>query len=116
MKRSKPLQRRTRVKARNAKRGGHRFPKTVDEDFRAWVRTQPCCVTGLLGVHAAHVRSRGAGGADRENLVPLVPELHRELDHQLGRDDFEKKYKVNLATEAVSAWQTYERERGNYAW
>lgn len=104
------------MKPRNEKRGGHRFPKTVDEDFRAWVRTRPCCVTGLLGVHAAHVKSRGAGGADRENMVPLTPALHRELDHRLGRAEFEAKYKVNLATEAAVIWQTYELERGKYAW
>lgn len=89
-----PIKRTVRVKAKNSRRKGHRFPKHVLEEFRAWVREQPCCVTGLrtgmltclpvvgwtkVRVDPAHVRARSLGGPDAANIVPLVRHLHDEL-------------------------------------
>jgi hypothetical protein len=95
------------VKARNAKRKGHRFPHNVDEAYRDYIRGLPCCVSGLYPVDPAHVKSRGSGGADLGNMVPLVHHLHRELDHQIGRREFEAKYGVDLAAIARNLGERY---------
>ena len=42
-----------------------------------------------------HVTTRGAGGPDAENLVPLCRFHHSEL-HQMGRIAFELKYNIDL--------------------
>ena len=44
---------------------------------------------------AHHVTTRGAGGPDAENLVPLCRTHHSEL-HQMGVDSFQLHYNFNL--------------------
>jgi len=108
---------------RAQKSGGHLFPANVDKAFRAWVREQPCVVTGyatggwsaILGravrVVCAHLKSRGSGGKDAENIVPLDWQLHDELG-QRGRSEFELRYRVSLPHAAAIIWARYQRETG----
>ena len=116
MKRTR-LERRTRIKTRtpikprNAKRGGHRFPKLVDEPYREWIRAKSCLLAGVkpcLGVtEADHVKTRGAGGADRGNLVPLCTGHHR-IKHLWGRKSFEQAFGLDLADIARELERHYD--------
>ena len=113
MKRS-PLRRKTRIKARNAKRGGSRFPKRRDPAYCAWIRTLPCLLCDNLAVldwidagkpcggpvECAHVRSRGAGGPDVANTVPLCRKHHRQ-QHDIGIRSFERIYGISLELKAL---------------
>jgi hypothetical protein len=47
VKRTGRLPRHTRMAAKNAKRGGRRFPKRRDPAYCAWIRTLPCCVPAM---------------------------------------------------------------------
>lgn len=59
-----------------------------------------CCARASRStIEAAHVRTRGAGGADRGNLVPLCPMHHDEQEGDTQR--FEQKYGIRLAVEAA---------------
>lgn len=92
----------------------HPVPKTrrrIERGFRAWLRTQRCCVPSCrssvaIRVHAAHVRSRGAGGADANNLVPLCA-LHHTQQHTIGTTAFEIRLGVHLAHEAKKYWRAW---------
>ena len=100
---------------RTKKSGGHLFPKGVDEGLREWIRALPCCVNAwghnMWGViEVAHVKSRGAGGVDRANVVPLCTYHHSE-QHALGMRSFEKRYGVNLKAIAHALTAQYEAEK-----
>lgn len=104
----------------NAKRGGHKFPQHVDHDLRAFIRGLPCLlrekVVGVrhhecVGVvHVAHVKSRGAGGADRNNVVPLCWLAHQS-QHLLGLAAFEQRWDVSLRAIARQLTAAYEAEK-----
>lgn len=116
LKRGKPLKQKTRMKQRNAKRKGHMFPKNVDEPYRAWIRSLPCFVwTGCVGrkwgwTEAAHVKTRGSGGTDRNNLVPLCHAHHAE-QHAVGIRQFEQRHGLSLRTVARQLTEVYEAEK-----
>lgn len=96
-----------RVKApkkgqRAQRTGGHAFPKNVSAARRAFIRRQRCIATGaksgevvfakpwmpgtlqslcpyVAKVVPAHIKSRGSGGPDAANMVPLEWQLHELL-------------------------------------
>src|SRR6266550_7687589 len=128
---SRGLRQHTRLKKINAKRGGHAFPRNVDEPYREWIRALPCrlanapmwapgaalpsaravCPVGDWGViDAAHVKSRGAGGKDRANLVPLCHWHHME-QHDLGIRTFQCRYGIDLKVIARQLTEVYEAEK-----
>jgi hypothetical protein len=109
LKRGKPPQRKTRVKARNAKRGGSRFPKRRDPAYCEWVRGFACCVRACLTgarMECAHVKSRGAGGGDIGNCVPLCFS-HHDQQHRLGIKTFQATHSVDLAAIARNLGERY---------
>ena len=116
---------RTRMKKINTKRGGHAFPKNVDLDYRAFIRTQPCILGGpwrarlacdargrflehrCVGrIQACHVKSRGAGGKDVGNLYPGCALAHDE-QHRIGIPAFQKRWGINLAKIAAGLGLLY---------
>jgi len=115
---------RSRMKRYNAKRGGHAFPKNVDEAYRAWIRGRQCLIAGRaprwVSLHnrcegvtqAAHVRSRGAGGVDHQNLLPLCA-LHHHEQHEIGKLSFEARYVLSLRDEAELLWKLYQSLGGS---
>lgn len=126
--RSKPLPkatgriaRHTPVVKRNAQRKGHRFPKNVNESYRAWMREQACCITGLYAgdvmpiphgsikvvVQPAHVKSRNSGGPDAANIVPLNQYHHKLLDQVDGPETFAAKFDVDLPALAQAYWTVW---------
>ena len=92
----------------------HPVPKPhrrIERGFRSWLRTQRCCVpdcrsSGAVRVQAAHVRSRGAGGADPNNLVPLCARHHVQ-QHTIGQRTFEARFHVDLTWEAHKYWRAW---------
>src|SRR6266704_76396 len=86
---------RTRMKSqgpRTKKSGGHLFPKAVNVPYREWIRAFACllrgldpahrCPLGFLGSECAHVKSRGAGGNDLGNCVPLCAFHHAQQSEE----------------------------------
>ena len=98
-----------------------RFADQRDPDYAAYVRTLPCVLTAAfwrrlgrsspLGephrcaphgyVEAMHVRSRGAGGPDRGNLLPGCPKAHAE-QHAIGIESWAAKW--GLDPETTAGW------------
>ena len=77
----------------------HRTPlnqrlRWESEEFRKWVRSQPCILTGTQDfqqVDPAHIYSRGAGADDFRNVVPLRNDLH-SLAHHRGWSSLLDRY------------------------
>jgi len=87
-------------------------PKTRDRAYLDWIKTQPCAVGYTFGrgthcgyfpgrpcMEPAHVKTKGSGGADRGNTVPLCPLHHDEQEGDI--EGFEATYGVNLKLEAA---------------
>lgn len=64
-------------------------------------------------VECAHVVSRGAGGDDVANTVPLCRAHHRQ-QHDKGIETFQRFYTLDLAAVAAELGQRYEMDGG--AW
>lgn len=88
-----------------------------DRAYRAWIRKQVCAIPATSTwlpdwslravIHACHVRSRGAGGRDYGNLVPMCATHHQE-QHSIGQRSFEKRHGVNLKALAAYYQGLYE--------
>lgn len=93
-------------------KGKRRFPKGEDAAYLDWIRQHLCLLAGRGcsgAVVAHHVRSRGAGGVDQGNTVPLCDGHHRE-GHQVGWRSFERTYAADLAAHAAALLQRYDQE------
>lgn len=83
----------------------------VKREFDCLVNNYAC--SGPVDPH--HVVSRGAGGGD-EQVVSLC-RFHHDGIHRLGKDAFEKCYRVDLAETAAALWKAsphriaYERKQ-----
>ena len=116
LKASKGLKRATKPLKRNAPlkaKGGRRFKKNADPAYLAWIRTQPCAAWTMarLGgplcpirfqfryctgrVEAAHVKSRGAGGGDFGNVLPICAGEHAR-QHNIGIASWAASYGLTL--------------------
>lgn len=100
-----------RPKASHARR----FPKGAAPAYLAWIRTLPCTVNanycGGYPTEAAHVKSKGAGGADEGNTIPLCSWHHLE-QHNEGIRTFATRHNLNLAAVASRLWTDYEALNG----
>ena len=100
-----PLVRRTPLRSR----GGHRFPKQVDEGFRQFVREQPCILHGRhvcwLPVQACHVIPKSRGVPDAANLFPGCVLVHAVQEGKTS--EFEKMYDIDLKHIAQTLWDCY---------
>lgn len=102
-----------------------RFQAKRDPKYTAWVRQQRCLLYSrfdrlaysrgvpiwhrcLTGIECAHVQSRGAGGPDRGNVVPLCLGAHHE-QHSIGTKSFEARWGINLKQEAERLLREYEK-------
>lgn len=92
-----------------------RFAHRRDKAYMAWIHTQPCVLSKAEDhecrgpLEAAHVKSRGAGGDDRRNVVPLCQRAHRQ-QHTWGIRTFELFWLVDLKSEALWLGRKYLRE------
>ena len=93
------------------RKGGDRFPKNRDDDYRAFVRAWPCAIgpdANCWGdVQACHVKTRGAGGMDRGNLWPGCLTHHAE-QHAMDIVSFQRHYGIDLERVAHELERLYE--------
>ena len=80
--------------------------------FQAWIRSHGCVVEGCgeRTIHVHHVRSRGAGGIDEGNLVPLCVNHHvagPKAIHTIGRKTWEAYHGIDLAAAAAELWSEW---------
>lgn len=94
-------------------------PKVQDRAYLDWIKTRPCLVIASgrecrgtrccfqVGrrIEPAHVKTRGSGGADRGNVVPLCPQHHDEQEGDT--EGFEKVYGVSLKLAAAELLVEY---------
>ena len=117
MKRS-PLQRKTRLKARNPKRRQALFVRHFHSTgYVTFVHQQDCVVQGRRAgeacwgpIQAAHTHSRGAGGT-YEDVVPICAK-HHATQHQVGIASFARYFAVDLKAAAAQTWAQYQKRRG----
>jgi hypothetical protein len=108
-----------------ARKVSKRFADRRDPGYCRWIRTLACCVAGREAsstrcwpcagrVECAHVVSRGAGGFDVANTVPLCTRHHRQ-QHAMGIQSFEDRYRIDLEMKALyyGARQPPKCERDN---
>jgi hypothetical protein len=91
-----------------------RFPKGAAPAYLAWIRRLPCVVSNHEcegTVEAAHVKSKGAGGCDEGNTLPLCAG-HHYIQHTIGIRSFAVRYEKNLELIAANLLLEYERECG----
>jgi 5-methylcytosine-specific restriction endonuclease McrA len=70
----------------------------------AWIRTLSCANCLWQGPnHAHHVKTRGSGGQDEGNLVPLCSTCHSRV-HQVGVETFSRQMGIDLADIADKLW------------
>ena len=114
------LRQHTRIQPRNAKRKGSMFPKRRDPAYQEYLRGSACYLrqAGLRSSHSCwgdvqlcHITSRGAGGYDQANIVPMCAGAHDE-QHRIGIAAFQKRHGINLKAEAAYLWARYEQHRG----
>jgi hypothetical protein len=100
--RKKPLKRSTKPLKRTPVRTRRTKPRRragACRPYLDWLKLQPCCITGMrsdasgYGVDPAHIKTRGSGGDDLYNAVPLIRRLH-DIQHQMGWPEFEKWYGI----------------------
>lgn len=117
MKRSAPIKRKTplrRKKTMNrvSKRYRARMRAEAADPFLNYVRGLRCVVRGCLArrCDAAHVRSRGAGGGDEGNRVPICRDHHTlrgDSFHVIGRHSFEDRHGLDLDSIAAEIARSY---------
>ncbi len=65
-----------------------------NKKYTEYIKQQPCCITGRLGVDPHHTKSVGSGGSDLSQ-IPLIHELHEEC-HKMGWRSFQAKYEIDF--------------------
>lgn len=107
-----------RKAGRIKRRGRSRFPKLRDPKLIKFVLTGPCLVRFMASnrtdcsgyIEPAHIKTRGAAGPDRDNVLPLCHKHHAEQEGRTKK--FEAKYKLNLRELAVYVTAQYEKHGG----
>ncbi len=85
--------------------------RNQNPEFRKWIRSLPSVVSGRGPCEVVHVRSRGAGGGDEGNIVPLTQHEHIYQLHQWGQKTFEARWCVDLGAVALELWERWQRGR-----
>ena len=95
-------------------------PTAEQKRFHAWVKEQPCVVTGRYGVDKHHVTAGRDGGRFTRShwiVVPLIKELHQHANgkqsvERLSHGGFYEAHGVDLEIAALHTLVRYlETER-----
>lgn len=75
-----------------------RQPRVRDRNHLAFIAQLPCLITGVYGVHVAHIRygdpeydKRSTGMGEKPSdcwVVPLAPDVHLYDQHRAGERDW----------------------------
>ena len=99
------------------------WPKVgSDEEFRSWVREQPCIVCKASPVDAAHVRrvefGAGVGIKPEYSCIPLCREHHRQQHDQgessIGSDEDFRKWRIFYLHKWC--WESVKKQLGFDSW
>lgn len=92
------------------------FPKPVrleDDDYKRFIRRQPCLICGAASEHA-HIVPKGGGKTGSKvsdyRGVPLCRNHHRwdrRSLHAIGRERFEEEQKVDLDLVQIQYLEMY---------
>jgi hypothetical protein len=123
----KPAQRPAKEKKRVARKPTRSGPpKARDRAYLDWIKSLDCRVPLSYAYHVgmgnrccwfppgrpciepAHVKTKGSGGADRGNTVPLCPLHHDEQEGDT--EGFESVYGISLKLEAARLLVRYIEE------
>lgn len=97
---------------RTKRTGGHLFEGGRDPTYLEYIRSFPCAACLKNGrqqatrTEAAHVKSRGAGGPDVGNTIPLCHECHMN-QHTWGIKAFQRRTHLNMADLALQLGVRY---------
>lgn len=90
--------------------GRPRFKVGRDPAFLIWLGRQRCVIEGCRRRgEPAHVVSRGAGGCDCGNAIPLCRTHHRE-QHRIGILSFQATHAIDMAALGIRYGATYLQE------
>lgn len=120
---------RTRMKARNAKRKGSSFPKRRNYKFQAWVRENAPCILVRARrwcgvepldprhvcnspVRCCHVVNQARGGYDLGNIYGGCDAAHEAQHHAGSIAAFNELWHVDCQTEAARLTYWYQQELG----
>lgn len=100
------------IKAKNVQRSADEFARCyLSEERVEWVKELPCVVGGCThtSIENAHIEGDGAGRkAGYEKIVPLCRTHHAKL-HQIGREEFEGTFYVELTSLALDTERCWRR-------
>ncbi len=83
------------------------------DDYLAFIRSQPCIVTGKKPCDPHHTRGGGMATKCSDHLtVPLYREPHSEC-HQIGTKTFQAKYNVDFIECQLDLMRKYYEEKVN---
>jgi hypothetical protein len=102
-----------RIRPRKADPSKRAWAKHRDLDYQKWIRTLPCAITGCLyrqEIECAHVKTRGSGGDDRKNCLPLCVRHHR-FQHDIGIKSFQEFYHIDMRAVALALDVQYTESR-----
>jgi hypothetical protein len=107
LKARKPLARKpTKPKARKPLRAKPRPPASL---FSRWVHaTQRCAACGRPGPVGDHIKTRGAGGKDANNVWPLCAVPCHTLRHTEGIRSFAERRGLDPLAIARQVWARWE--------
>ena len=110
MKRSAPLRRSGRLKARNAARRKREFARCYHSAERVeFVKALPCAVCYCTPSENAHTTGGGASRkADYTTIAPLCAFHHAQL-HRIGVDTFQIRHVIRLRNEAAHTQALWQR-------
>ena len=71
-----------------------RGPNKAEKDFQAWLKHQPCCITGLQPVEVHHCVG-STGKHNKQHIghwfcLPMAEHIHKE--YHAGTKPFKEKY------------------------
>lgn len=98
-------------RAKNVKRSADAFLRAYHSEERVeWVQGLPCVVPGCRKP-SENMHIEGDGGSRKagyEKVVPCCAGHHRTL-HEIGREEFEGHFYVDLAALALDCERTWRR-------
>lgn len=121
MKRSGPIARRLRVKARRS--SPRRVSVIRSQDYMDWLKDRKCVACAMtsqairLPIDPCHTVNNGAGSKGPDSsCIPLCRHHHDEMDGRLStaittKDQFAQKYGLDLAKEAEAHWELFQLTR-----
>ena len=113
-----------------------RFAHRRDSKYAAWIGTLPCVLSDDFGdsghvmigcergprviwpqvhmcnppIQVCHVKSRGAGGSDVGNVVPMCVVAHTQ-QHLWGTKTFQAEWGIDLKATAEALYHTYTEQQ-----